>query len=772
MSNLSDGHLVNRLALPSLLLSVVLASSASAQRADSSLLSVQRIYGAPEFGSQNFGPARWLGDGSSYTTLEGADSEGGQNLVRYDTERGSREVLLTARQFIPQGDSVPLSVEDYSWSPDSRMLLIFTNTKPVWRLNTRGDYWVLERATGKLRKLGGPQAKPSTLMFAKFSPDGGRVAYVRENNLYVEDLATGTITPLTQDGSRTIINGTFDWVYEEELMNYYADGWRWSPDGRSIAYWQLNADQVRDFDLINDTDSLYSRVIPVQYPKAGQANSAARVGVVSAAGGPTRWLDIQGDPRNHYIGRMAWAESSSEVILQRLNRLQNTNEVMLGDARTGAVRTILTEHDSTWVDLVDDLAWLKGGKSFLWVSERDGWNHVYVVSRDGKSVQLVTKGAFDVSTVLGADEKSGWLYYVASPEQPTQRYLFRTRLDGKGSPERLSPRGESGTHVYDQAPNYRYALETYSSFGNPPIIRIVRLPSHQVVRTLVDNASLRKRVAALRKGTVEFFTITAEDGSRMPAYLMKPADFDSTRKYPLLFHVYGGPGSSTVNDAWGGYYLWHLMLTQRGFLVASVDNHGTPAPLGRRWRKSIYGQLGVIETRDQATAARALGERPYVDRNRVGIWGWSYGGFMTLNSLFQHPELFRTGVAVSPVTHWALYDNVYTERFNGLPSDNREGYDRGSPLSYVNGFRGNLLLIHGSGDDNVHFQNSEMLINALVAANKPFTMMEYPNRTHCICQGRNTQAHLFDLVTRYLEQYLMAEPATSSSSDRAAKGTR
>jgi dipeptidyl-peptidase 4 len=762
---------VNRLALPSLFL-VILAAPVSGQRADSTLLSVQRIYGAPEFGSQNFGPARWLGDGSAYTTLEGADSEGGQNLVRYDTERGSREVLLTARQFIPQGDSVPLSVEDYSWSPDSRMLLIFTNTKPVWRLNTRGDYWVLERATGKLRKLGGPRAKPSTLMFAKFSPDGGRVAYVRENNLYVEDLATGAITPLTQDGSRTIINGTFDWVYEEELMNYYADGWRWSPDGQSIAYWQLNADQVRDFDLINDTDSLYSRVIPVQYPKAGQANSAARVGVVSAAGGPTRWLDIQGDPRNHYIGRMAWAESSTEVILQRLNRLQNTNEVMLGDARSGAVRTILTEHDSTWVDLVDDLVWLKGGKSFLWVSERDGWNHVYVVSRDGKSVQLVTKGAFDVSTVLGADEKSGWLYYVASPEQPTQRYLFRTRLDGKGSPERLSPKGESGTHVYDQAPNFRYALETYSSFGNPPIIRIVRLPSHQVVRTLVDNAPLRKRVAALRKGTVEFFTITAEDGSRMPAYLMKPADFDSTRKYPLLLHVYGGPGSSTVNDAWGGYYLWHLMLTQRGFLVASVDNHGTPAPLGRRWRKSIYGQLGVIETRDQATAARVLGERPYVDRNRVGIWGWSYGGFMTLNSLFQHPELFRTGVAVSPVTHWALYDNVYTERFNGLPSENREGYDRGSPLSYVDGFRGNLLLIHGSGDDNVHFQNSEMLINALVAANKPFTMMEYPNRTHCICQGRNTQAHLFDLVTRYLEQYLKAEPAASSSSDRAAGGTR
>jgi dipeptidyl-peptidase-4 len=275
-------------------------------------------------------------------------------------------------------------------------------------------------------------------------------------------------------------------------------------------------------------------------------------------------------------------------------------------------------------------------------------------------------------------------------------------------------------------------------------------------------------VAQLRRGTAEFFTLTADDGSKMPAYLMRPADFDSTRKYPLLFHVYGGPGSSTVNDSWGGYYLWHLMLTQRGYLVASVDNHGTPAPLGRAWRKAVYGQLGVVESRDQAAAARALGQRPYVDARRIGTWGWSYGGFMSLNGLFRYPDLFRTGVVVSPVTHWALYDNVYTERFNGLPAENKAGYDRGSPLTYVNGLRGNLLLVHGSGDDNVHYQNTEVLINALVAANKPFTLMEYPNRTHCICQGRNTQLHLFELITRYLDQNLKgAGSPTASESERA-----
>jgi dipeptidyl-peptidase-4 len=609
-------------------------------------------------------------------------------------------------------------------------------------------------------------------MFAKFSPDGGRVAYVRENNLYVEDIVSGIITPLTTDGSRTLINGTFDWVYEEELMNYYADGWRWSPDGRSIAYWQLNADQVKDFHLVNNTDSLYSKVVPVQYPKAGEPNSAARIGIVSASGGPTRWLEIEGDPRNHYIARMDWAAGSDEVMLQRLNRLQNTNEVMLGNARTGTVRTILTERDSTWVEVVDDVTWLDDGKSFTWVSERGGWNQVYLVSRDGKSIRPVTRGNFDVVKVVATDQRGGWLYFIASPDHPAQRYLYRARLNGKGKPERLSPAMETGTHAYDAAPNFRYALETYSSFGKPPSVRLVRLPGHQVIRTLVDNAGLRARLATLRKGPVEFFSIPADNGAKMPAFLMKPADFDSTRKYPLLLHVYGGPGNTTVTDAWGTYYLWHLMLTQQGYIVASVDNRGTPVPLGRSWRKSIYGQLGVVETRDQATAARALGQRTYVDAGRIGIWGWSYGGFMSLNSLFQHSSLFSTAVAVSPVTHWSLYDNVYTERFNGLPANNKAGYDRGSPLTYVNGLKGNLLLIHGGGDDNVHFQNSEVLINALVAANKPFTMMEYPNRTHCVCQGKNTQAHLFELITRYLDQNLKGIPATETAPERAAAGGR
>ena len=729
-------------------------STASAEAvADSGLLSVARIYGSPEFSSQSFGPIRWLEDGAAYTTVERAESGRGREIIRYDTESGTRTVLVTAAQLTPPGDSTPLTIENYIWSPDRDRLLIFTNSEQVWRSNTRGDYWVLDREAGKLSKLGGTEARPSTLMFAKFSPDGGRVGYVRENNLYVEDLASGRITQLTRDGSRTVINGTFDWVYEEELG--LQDGWRWSPDGNRIAYWQLVADSVRDFTLINYTDSLYPVVTPIQYPKAGESNSAARVGVVAAAGGDTRWLALEGDPRNNYPARVEWAANSDEVVVQRLNRLQNRLDLHIGDARTGAITTILTERDSTWVELVDDFAWLDKGRQFIWMSERDGWNHAYLVSRDGRNVRLLTRGDFDVLNVAGLDEKGGWLYYIASPENPAQRYLFRVRLDGRGRPERLSPAAE-GTHGYNIAPNHRFAFHTYSKFGVPPVNTLIRLPAHQPVRTVVANEALHQRVERLRRGTVEFTQVDIGDGVKLSAYLMKPADFDPSRKYPILFQVYGGPGSQTVLDAWGGQqYLWHLMLTQQGYVVASVDNRGTGAR-GRDWRKIVYGRLGVIETQDQAAAARVIGRLPYIDSTRMGIWGWSYGGFMSLNALFQAPDVYSTAVAVAPVTHWKYYDNIYTERYNGLPQDNAAGYDKGSPLSYVDQMRGKLLLVHGSGDDNVHYQNSEALMNALVQARKPFDMMEYPNRTHSI-SGGPTRQHLFELLTRFLKNNLAAE---------------
>src|SRR5690606_11641301 len=478
---------------------------------------------------------------------------------RYDTETGARSVLITAAQLTPPGDSAPLAIENYIWSADRNRVLIFTNSERVWRTNTRGDYWVLDRESGELKKLGGSTARPSTLMFAKFSPDGGRVGYVRENNLYVEDLASGAITQLTQDGSRTVINGTFDWVYEEELG--LQDGWRWSPDGRRVAYWQLVADSVRDFTLINYTDSLYPVVTPIQYPKAGESNSAARVGVVPAAGGETRWMALKGDPRNNYPARMEWAAESENVVIQRLNRLQNRLDLLLGNAETGAVTTILTEQDRAWVELVDDFHWVDDGKRFTWTSERDGWTHVYLVSRDGRNLRPLTRGNFDVLRVIGLDAKGGYLYYIASPDNPAQRYLFRVRVNGRGQPERLSPAGQAGTHGYNVSPDFRFAFHTWSRFGVPPVNTLISLPRHQPIRTVVANERLKSRVENLRRGPVEFRNVDIGNGISLNAYIMKPVDFDSTRKYPILFQVYGGPGSQTVLDAWGGQqYLWHVML--------------------------------------------------------------------------------------------------------------------------------------------------------------------------------------------------------------------
>ncbi|HYO45182.1 MAG TPA: S9 family peptidase [Gemmatimonadota bacterium] len=749
---------------------LLLAATPLAAQEDPSALSLERIFSSGEFRNERFGPARWLEGGDAYTTLEaedtaGDDADSRMDIVRYDAATGARSVLVPARSLVPPGADGPLEIEDYGWSPEGSRLLVFTNSERVWRENTRGDYWVLDLGSGSLRKLGG-DAPESTLMFAKFSPDGARVAYVSENDLYVEDLDSGAITRLTADGSRTTINGTFDWVYEEELG--LQDGWRWSPDGERIAYWQLDATGVRDFLLINDTDSLYSYTIAVQYPKAGTTNSAGRVGVVPASGGETRWMNVPGDPRQNYIARMDWAASSDEVVMQRLNRLQNALEILLGDASTGHVRTIHTERDSAWVDMrVELMEWLDDGREFAWISETDGWRHAYVISRDGSSKRLVTPGEFDVLDVVGVDEEEGWLFYVASPEDPTRRLLYRSRLDGTGRPERLTPEGENGTHGYDASPGVDWAFHVLSSFGTPPITDLVRLPDHRVQRVLAANQTYRDKIAALDRGPVEFFRVDQGDGVMLDGWIMKPPDFDPSKKYPLLVHVYGEPWGTTVDDSWGGSeYLWHLHLTQQGYLVASVDPRGTPAPRGREWRKSIYRRLGTLTSRDIAGATKAIEAWPYVDPHRTAIWGWSGGGSQTLNSLFRYPEVFETGIAVAPVPDVRLYDTIYQERYMGLPQDNPEDYAQSSPLTFADRLEGNLLVVHGTGDDNVHYQGTERLINALVAANKPFQMMAYPNRTHGIFEGENTTLHLYSLLTRYLEEHTPPGPEEGPPASR------
>jgi dipeptidyl-peptidase-4 len=732
---------------------IVTASTAQQPSADSSKLTLDRIFASGEFHGDSVPAIKWLENGQ-YTTLEPSKGgAGGNDIVRVDAS-GKKEVLVSAEKLIPSPAAKPLSIESYEFSKDLDVVLIYTNSKKVWRLNTRGDSWTYHRSTAKLTKHGG-DAKPSTLMFAKLSPDAANIGYVCENNLYVEPVDGGAARKLTTDGSEQIINGTFDWVYEEEF--FCRDGWRWSPDNTHIAYWQLNTDGVKTFTLTDDTSGKYQTLHTFAYPKTGEKNSACRIGVVSATGGSTTWIPVPGDTSNdYYLPRMEWAGNSQELVIRRVNRLQNKVDVLLADANGSKLRTVLSDQDEAWVDIYDDaLEWIDKGNAFSWISERDGWRHLFTAPRNGSLSRSVTSGAYDVIRVLRIDEKNGFVYFSASPEKPTQHYLYRIRLDGNGSPERLSPADQAGWHDYDIAPDAAFAVHTFSSFGKPPRTEMISLPDHRTVRVLATNDKLREKVSKLDQTPVEFFRVDV-DSIQLDGWLMKPANFDPSKKYPLFFHVYGEPWGQEVTDRWGGSdYLWHFMLTQQGYAVACIDNRGDACPRGRNWRKSVYKQIGTLASEDQSTAARELLKRPYLDPDRVGVWGWSGGGSMTLNLMFRHPEIYKTGMAVAPVPDMRLYDTIYQERYMGLPQENEAAYRSGSPITHAAGLKGNLLIVHGSGDDNCHYQGTEKLVNKLVEFNKPFTLMAYPNRTHSINEGANTTRHLFGLLTRYLNQNLL-----------------
>jgi dipeptidyl-peptidase-4 len=743
-----------------LILALMSAHGVAAERANRALLTLDRIFDSSEFDAESYGSMVWRSSGGGYYKLEPPVGGGsGQDLAWFDPETGRKDLYVPAYAFAPPGSSQPLSIEAFAFSEKGAQILLFTNSKRVWRANTRGDYWVFDPTSRELRQLGA-NAPPASLMFAKFSPDGTRVAFVRDHNLYVQDLLDLRLTALTTNGTAQLINGTFDWVYEEEL--FLRDGYRWSPDGQSIAYWQLDASGVRDFHLINNVDGLYPSITSIPYPKTGEQNAAARIGVVSAQGGATRWMEVPGDPRNHYLARMDWASNSTELLIQQFNRVQNTNRVFLANARTGQTRCILEETDSAWVENENPVRWLRGGREFLWLSDRAGWQQAYRVSRNGRRTSRVTRARADVIEVLAVDHPGGWLYYLASPDRPAERYLYRVPLSG-GAEHQLTPEDQPGTHHYNLSPDARWAIHTYSTFAQPPVIDLIRLPSHESVRTLVDNASLREKLTELNRPVMEFFQIDIGEGILLDGWCLKPSQFDASKKHPVLFHVYGEPAGQTVVDRWlGKGHLWHWMLAQQGYVVVSVDNRGTPAPRGRAWRKALHHQIGLLNTADQAAATRALLEKwPFLDADRVGIWGWSGGGSTTLNALFQHPDLYHLGIAVAAVPNQRLYDTIYQERYMGLPAENPEGYRRGSPITHAHQLQGHLLLVHGTGDDNVHYQGTEALIDELVAHNKVFTMMAYPNRSHGIHEGRNTTRHLYALFTRFLQQHLPVDGQSS-----------
>ncbi|HTR31341.1 MAG TPA: S9 family peptidase [Puia sp.] len=699
--------------------------------------------------AQRGGGIKWTKDGKGYYAVEN------NSIVRYDLPSFTRVVVADAALLTPTGKDQPVPIQSYSFNDNEKKCLIYTNSKKVWRLNTRGDYWVLDLVTQRLKQLGAGRP-PSSLMFAKLSPDGSKAAYSSDHNLYVEDLASGVITPLTTDGAFRMINGTFDWAYEEEFS--CRDGFRWSPDSKRIAYWQIDATGIRNFLLIDNTDSLYSFTVPVEYPKAGEDPSACRVGVVSLETGKTVWMQVPGDSRQHYIPRMEWAAGSSELVLEQLNRKQNDAKVFLCDASTGAASAIYEETDSAWIDVKhrwsDDPTgweWLNGGKDFLWVSEKDGWRHLYRISRDGKTSTLLTKGNYDLITIRAIDEKGGYAYFMASPDNATQQYLYRVALDGKGKLELVSPATEKGTHSYNISPTASFATHNFSNHLYESVSEWVSLPGHKTIKTNEGTGTRGGR----QQYPVRMFQLTTDDGITMDGWMILPKNFDSTKKYPVLFYVYTEPASATVRDAAGaaGTRLYAGDIAADGYIQISLDGRGTPVPKGAAWRKSIYKKIGIVNIRDQAMAAQKILQWPFVDSSRIAVWGWSGGGSATLNLLFQYPDIYKTGISIAPVANELLYDNIYQERYMGLPQENRDDFVKGSPLYYAKNLRGNLLVVHGTGDDNVHYQGTEMLINELIKYDKQFQVMVYPNRTHAINEGEGTSAHLSHLFTAYLREH-------------------
>lgn len=690
-------------------------------------------------------------------------TEDGNGIYQFSEDNGIQvydvrskkitDTFLPATSLVPRGANKPLDVQSFQVSSDGKKILLFTNTQRVWRENTRGDYWIFDRGEKQLSQLG--RGLPTaSLMFAKFSPDGTKVAYVSKNNIYIEDISSWQYEQVTDDGTDRLINGTFDWVYEEEFGT--KDGFRWSPDGQKIAYWKQDARKTRNFLMINNTDSLYSYTIPVEYPKVGLDPSGTTIWLYDITQKRTVKAKIEGDEVQHYIPRMEWVLDSKSIILQQLNRKQNSSKIILADATTGKGHTIHTEEDPTWIDIKarwnngdpSGWDWIEDGKSFIWVSEKGGYRQLYKINLEGKET-LLSKDAFDLIQIDFLDVKNKMVYFSASPDNATQKYLYRINING-GKAFRVTPASFSGTMSYDISPNGKIALFQSSCTAYMTTGAVVSLPEHNEIVP-----AQRSFTADPLESQAEFFRVTTSDGVELDGWVVKPKNFDPTKKYPIVFFVYGEPAMQTVTDNFytGKNRLYSGNMPDDGYLYVSLENRGTPAPKGREWRKSIYKKVGIINIRDQAMGAKEVFKWGYVDTTRVAVWGWSGGGASTLNLLGQYPEIYQTGISIAPVTNQLLYDNIYQERYMGLPQENKADFINGSALTYAKNIQGNLLLIHGTGDDNVHYQNAEVYINELIKYNIPFQMMAYPNRSHSISEGEGTSAHLSNLFTTFLKQH-------------------
>jgi dipeptidyl-peptidase-4 len=706
--------------------------------------------------AQPFGPGNpnWMPDGSSFTSIDK------YSIVKTELPSLEKTVLYELDKLIPRDEATPRTISSYLMSNDMKQVLLKINTTTLYH-KTTSEVWVYNSGNGKIVQLG-KSLRTDGLMYPKFSPDGTRVAYVYQDksnnkvvyNLYVEVVEIGKIKQLTFDTKDRNINGTFDWVYSEEL--FCLDGFRWSNDGSRIAYWNVDASKVRNYLMLNTTDSIYPFTVPVEYPIAGEDPSPAKIGVVELASAKTKWMNIDGDPSQNYLTKMEWS-SENELIIQQLNRKQNVSKLWLANTQTGVCKVLWSDTDKAWVDLEatwntnDNVGWnwIEEGKAFVWASEKDGWRHLYRIGMDGKE-NLITKGDFDVIKIYLIDEHNDLLYFSASPDNATQRYLYCTKLDGSEMPRRLTPDNFIGTNNYTLSPNGKWARHSFTSHLYNSASEWITLPSHAPVdpaKSIVNNLKddpFGKQVS--------FFKVTTSDGISLDGWIAKPKDFDSSKKYPVFFYVYGEPWGCTVfdNARMGRSGQFGGNIADMGYLYVSVDCRGSMAPRGREWRKSIYRQIGRLNIRDMALGAEEVLKWDFCDTSRVAVHGWSGGGSSTLNLMFQYPKIFKTGISVAAVVNQLSYDNAYQERYMGIPAETRDDFIAGSPYTYAKNLSGNLLYIHGTGDDNVHYSNTEKLINELVRYNKTFDLMSYPMRSHGIYEGEGTTRQLTTTCKKFL----------------------
>ena len=696
-------------------------------------ISLDDIFKTRRFSSRGVTGLNSMKDGEHYCQLKN-DS---LNIYEYSTGKLT-QTLVTAKKLIPVGDTAPISMGSYSFSIDETKILFSTDEEAIYRHSSRANYYFYDLLTGKLTLL----SKNGKQRLATFSPDGTKIAFVRDNNIYMVNLSSWKEQQITSDGKiNEIINGATDWVYEEEFG--FSKAFFWSPDSKKIVYYRFDESGVKEYQLTYYGD-LYPEQYKYKYPKPGEDNSKISIFVWNVDSEKTSRVDI-GQEQDIYIPRVKWTEDPNVLAFYRMNRHQNKLELLLADAGSGTSHDIYTEENKTYIDINDHWHFLKNNSGFLLTSEKDGFRHIYLYTMEGKPVRQLTSGKWEVTDIAGIDEQNNKLYYVSTEVSPLERNVYSIGLDGKN---KTCLTLKKGYNVPEFSSRCTYFINRWSDINTPSFITVNK-PDGSEVRIIQDNEKLKETLKDYGFGKAEFFTFQTHDGLELNGWMLKPADFDPLKKYPVFFNIYGGPGAQTVKNQWGMASSWNQLFAQNGIIVVSVDNRGTDGR-GEEFKKCTYLQLGKYETLDQIEAAKYLGSLSYVDKDRIGIWGWSFGGYMTLSCMTIGADYFKMGVAVAPVTNWKYYDNIYTERFMQTPKENPEGYESNSPINHAAELKGKLLLIHGMCDDNVHTQNSYDFITALVAANKQFEMQFYPNSNHGIYAGKNTTFHLYTRMTEFI----------------------